>query len=298
MNDRKYSKLMRTGVVLTGISVGLFTYQNFIYPTYIEPKDLCTVYVASRDLKIGSEIKRNMFNKKEIKKSEVIDGMITDISEVEGNYLKGTLFKGEVLSESRLDKAEVDDSQVYTIQFKSEVLTDVKKGDYIAVYVKMLSDDNKVVIRELFPRKKVYGPTSIATTTEEGGGGIYITVSEQEMKDYYIAEDKGTIIGAKITSNDDTKASIQKFNPDEDVVNSTPENMSKNENTVDSTNKQDEEVEVPDNGEAGLIEYEVQSGDTLETIVTKFKTNEEKIKELNNNKTVFTVGQTIYVPSR
>ena len=117
------------------------------------------------------------------------------------------------------------------------------------------------------------------------------------MKDYYLAQDKGTVIGVKITSNDgkDTKSKKNTDNQnsvDDDIINSITEDI------LNSPNKEKESLEVPDNGDSGLIEYEVQSGDTIESIVSKFKTNEEKIKELNNGKTVFTVGQTIYVPGR
>lgn len=290
MNNKKYNKLMRTGVVLTGISVSMFAYQNLIYPNYIESKNLVTVYTASKDIKAGEAITKDMFSAQEIKSSEVIDGMVTDISKVQGKYTKGALFKGEILTEFRLDKKQVDSSQIYTIEFYSEYLSDVTKGDFIAVYVKIKTDDNRLVVRELFPRKEVKmaeSPVTSSTgnTNKDGSSKIYITVSEQEMKDYYLAQDRGEIIGVKITSNDIKKAGLDRFDAnDEDSLNSIPQDKNSSEGTVS-------------NGEGGIMEYEIQDGDTLESIVVKFKTSESKIKELNNNKSEFNPGEVIYVPA-
>ena len=231
-----------------------------------------------------------MFLAQEIKSSEVIDGMVTDISKVQGKYTKGALFKGEILTEFRLDKKQVDSSQIYTIEFYSEYLSDVAKGDFIAVYVKIKTDDNRLVVRELFPRKEVKMAESPATsstgnTNKDGSSKIYITVSEQEMKDYYLAQDRGEIIGVKITSNDIKKAGLDRFDAnDEDSLNSVSQDKNSSEGTVS-------------NGEGGIMEYEIQDGDTLESIVVKFKTSESKIRELNNNKSEFNPGEIIYVPA-
>lgn len=290
MNNKKYNKLMKTGIVLTGISVGMFTYQNVIYPNYIESKNLTTIYTASKDIKAGEKITKSMLSAKEIRTTEVIEGMITDLNEVQGRYTKGALFKGEILSKYRLDNEKVDEDQIFTIEFYSEYLSDVSKGDFIAVYVKIKTDDNRLVVRELFPRKEVkvgqlLSQSSVGNSNQDGSNKIYITVSEQEMKDYYLAQDRGEIIGVKITSNDIPKTGLGKFDA----------NSSESLNSVSQNN--DSSGQVPTNENGGIMEYEVKEGDTLESIVIKFKTSESKIKELNNNKTIFNAGEVIYVPA-
>lgn len=290
MNNRKYNKILRTGIVLTGISVSMFTYQNVIYPKYIEPKNLVPIYTAVKDIRPGEAITKDMFSVEEIRASEVVKGMITDINKVQGKYTRGTLFKGEILTTYRLGDKALDENQIFTIEFNSSYLSDVAKGDFIAVYVKIKTDDNKLVVRELFPRKEVKMAESIPTTAtgntnEDGSSRIYITVSEQEMKDYYLAQDRGEIIGVKITSNDIVESEMGKFDANsEESINSIPQENGSQDN-------------APNNGGAGIMEYQIQDGDTIESIVVKFKTTEEKIRELNNNKTEFNVGESIYVPA-
>ena len=288
MNNKKYSKILRIGIVLTGVSVSMFAYQNVIYPKYIEPKNLVSIYTAVKDIKPGEELTKNMFIPQEIKASEVVKGMVTNIDSVIGKQTKGTLFKGEVLSEYRVSDKDVDGKQIYTIEFHSPYLSDVVNGDFIAVYVKIKTDDNKLIVRELFQRKEVKKAESLSAsdtgnTNEDGTSKIYITVSEQEMKDYYLAQDRGEIIGVKITAND--------------LIESTTEPFDANsQESLDAVSKDTPESK-PTNGGAGIMEYEVKDGDNLESIVVNFKTTEEKIKELNNGKTVFSAGEVIYVPA-
>lgn len=318
MNNKKYNNLMRTGVFLTAISVSMFTYQNVIYPNYIESKILVPIYTASRDIKAGEKIDKSMFIEGQIRKSELIDGMVYNIEDFLNKYTKGTLFKGEILTEYRLESQQVDVSQIFEIKFEPTHINDAKAGSYISVYVKIKTDDNRLVVRQLFPRKLLKASEQKGAADGKAVPGLFITVSEQEMKDYYLAAERGEIIGVPIVAHDIITSEDETDNEVQNDVN-TQEQPSSNEifdansqeslnavppttNEIPVVNTPDIQVEntIPQGGivdSGGIMDYEVQAGDTLESLVIKFKTNEQRIKELNNNKVVFNVGEIIYVPA-
>lgn len=293
MNEAKSSKLMRTSVMLTGITVSLFLYQNVIYPTWIEKDGLTTVYTAKKDIKMGTKLDVEMFETNEISAKNVLKGMITDTNDIKDKYLVAGLMEGEVLFDSRISPEKVDASQIYTIPFKSEYMTHVVPGDFISVYVKMEVENEGTVIRELFAKKEIVEGTNSTSAEDDSEGvvAVCIKVSEEEMKKYYLAQTKGVIIGVKIDSQDPIGGIAKPFDENEETTGSS-------EDGNNNSNSQEIDRESLEEEETGIMEYEVQEGDTLKSLALKFKTSESKIKSLNNNREEFEQGDMILVPAK
>lgn len=291
MNESKSSKLMRTSVMLTGITVSLFLYQNVIYPTWIEKDGMATVYTAKKDIKIGTKLDAGLFETNEISANNVLKGMITDVKDIKDKYLVAGLMEGEVLFDARVSPEKVDASQIYTIPFESKYMSQVVPGDFIAVYVKMEVENEGTVIRELFAKKEIVEGKASGSDDSEGVVAVCIRVSEEEMKKYYLAQTKGDIIGVKIDSQDPIGEMAKPFDENEQTVDSKGD--SNNNSTSPEIDREALEEE-----DAGIMEYEVQEGDDLKSLALKFKTSESKIKSLNNNKEEFEEGDKILVPAK
>ena len=278
MNNKEHNKTMRGIIALTGVTGTMFLYQNIIYPRLVTEKNLAVVYTASEDIDAGTKINEKMFNAHTISSSSVLPGMITDISKYKGYHLKGSLIKGEAVFQDRLQKQDVDTSQVYKIEVSSPYLSDVQAGDFIALYIKMNVDNYGTTIMELFPKKEILNPDY--SFANDGTQRLYISASEEEMKKYYIAQTKGEIIAVKITALDEFKGELKSFE-------------------IDSSSAEDSSqvIEEEEDDNRGIIEYEIQDGDDLESLAVRFKTSTNKIKRLNNNKIDFEVGERIYVPA-
>lgn len=273
-------------LLLVALSVLMFTYSNFIAPK-LEKKSVVNVYVAKENIPTGVELQADMFTPIKVEKDSYIEGSVTRIQDVVGKSLKGQLKAGELLSTYRIQEGKVDGDGPLVAELKISSSLPLSDHDLIRVYVQR-KVGGKNVVEELFHEKRVLSKATlkakfslteqtnkvITGSTDPSDNGIpsiYVRVTDKEALEYLQAVNSGKLYIVKILDEED-KESVSNGKS----VSTYPANIEDEENTT--------------------ALYEVQEGETISDIADKFKTTEEKIAELNDGKTKFSVGQAIQVP--
>lgn len=286
--DKKKRTLNSTLVGLAALSVGMFSYSNFIAPQIAENNKV-TIYVANQDIPANTNLTEDMFKTVSINKNSYVDGSVTNVREFVGKQLKGKLESGEILSTYRLsDKLSKEGPLIAELRIGTNI--PLHNNDVIRVYVQH-NENGKVVVEELFHRKQVISESVlennfslskqtnkfISSTASMDSGDtnrIYVRLTDKEAMKYQEAVNTGTLYVAKIEDEES------------DATLSNGIKVSKYD--AKENNKE------TNNGSVAL--YEVQQGDTISSIAEKFLTSEKRIASLNNGKTEFEVGEKIQVP--
>lgn len=296
MENKRDRTLVGVIAGLTILSGGMFGYQNFYLNKKVE-KEATTVYVAKSDISARTQITTDMFQQIQINKLGLLDGYVTDINEYVGKELKGGLLKGEPLSAVRVASDEFDANCNLLIKLEPDFAGEINPGENIKIYV-ILTDKHsgEASVRLLLDNKKVY--TNEATKQNTGivqsnstdttyKPDLLVRVTEEELKNYYDAKSLGKIIVSKIT-NIDLMVDGKEVGINSDEKNYDPDSKEA-KNSYKPTDNKDNSIAV--------MKYMVKKGDTISTISVKFKTSEDVITKLNNNKAEFNEGEEIVVPA-
>jgi len=277
LKSRKINKILVSMICLSGLSVGLFAYQNF----YLNKNnENIIIYVAKEDIPTKSILTNDMFKPINIPKSGVLDIYVTNINEIIGKELKGGLLKEEPLTKSRLTTNK-DEKYNLEIKLESDVSVPIKNNDYINTYVILKDSQGKVEIRKVFDTKQVFVDGIGAQSTDSAETIQKIKVTEEELNNYYDAKERGKIIIAKNTSLDGQEdITDEKYDP----------NSEEAQNAVKTEGKDEENA-------VSVVEKKIEEGETLDTLALKYKTTIEEIKNLNNGKSDFKVGDNIILPA-
>lgn len=298
MINKKYRSTIAIIGLLATLSGGMFCYQNIYMPKHIESQT-GTIYVAKEDIKAYTELKSDMFIPEKINESSILSGYITDISNIDGFKLKGNLLKGEAINEVRLTKDDLSEQGGLETVIQPDNQIEVSTGDYLNIYV-LLTDKitKESSVKLLFTNKKVISDDSgiknnISNATNiESSKAVSVNFTEEQLKDYYLAKEKGKILIAKVGDLDEKASSndIELSNTDENTKIDKFDSQS-----METSNAK--RVIAKDGKSISVMYYEVQDGETLDTLSIKFKTTTDNLIELNNGKNEFSTGDKITVPA-
>lgn len=251
------------------------TYMNTSYIPAKQASEKATIYVAAEDINPNVDLTSYMFVPTTINKADLLPGYITDVAVLENVYSNTNIYKNEPLMVSRVrETAEVEGN--YEIKLEPNFSGKLEKKDVVQVFVQLVNKDTgEVSVYSLFDRKQIQNIEFIDSSVNTISG-LYVNVTEDELKDYYKAKEKGSIIIGKITNDNTTKVEKIDFNS-EAYLNATSQTETINQQTVQSV--------------------VVNNGDTLESIATKYGTTVEAIQEVNLGLETLTVGQSINVPT-
>lgn len=306
IDHNRYQTFLVTSLVICGISILMFIYQNFIYER-IEAKNTVEIFVSNTALYAYDSIKREQFNTIEIPVENVINGMITDFSQVEGQYLKHSLQPGEVLVKNQLTTDNHHEEGDLLIPIEGHYVSDIVPNDLVSVYVLRTEQVNNKIeyhIENLFQSKRIYrnGQLGINPSVYVDGEAynIYIRVTPEELDAYYQALKSGELIIAKHLSDLATIIENIQTLPKEDSIESDTESNESTQVPEDSTptpdltpesNEPSQEEGISSNEslynqttsveDRGQIKYTANSKDTWESIALKFKTTPQVLKQLN-----------------
>lgn len=279
LDGQKNKKMLYAVGGLTTLAILMFGYQNF-YLANQQEKTGTTIYVAKEDIQAKTEVNTNMFTPVHIANGGLLKGYVTDINQVKGAQLKGGLLKGEPISTQRLESKKEDANEKLKIKIQSEFMPDIKNADNVKVFVLLTnkhSDQSEV--QTLFSNKKIEVSAQAPEATQASKQEYYLQLSEDEVKQYYDAQSKGKIIISKMMSLDTENISSEGgYNPNSEVAKGAS-NEEKTSNVA-------------------VINYQVQEGDTLDSLAIKFKTEKNTISKLNGNKETFESGESITVPAK
>lgn len=251
------------------------TYMNTSYIPAKQASEKVTIYVAAEDINPNVDLTSSMFVPTTINKADLLPGYITDVAVLENVYSNTNIYKNEPLMVSRVrETVEVEGN--YEIKLEPNFSGKLEKKDVVQVFVQLVNKDTgEVSVYSLFDRKQIQNIEFIDSSVNTISG-LYVNVTEDELKDYYKAKEKGSIIIGKITNDNTTKVEKIDFNS-EAYLNATSQTETINQQTVQSV--------------------VVNNGDTLESIATKYGTTVEAIQEVNLGLETLTVGQSINVPT-
>ncbi|WP_442637642.1 SAF domain-containing protein [Rossellomorea marisflavi] len=280
-------KMSTQGKWLTGIMLfagATFGYQN-IYAPNVVMKEEGLVYVARADIPAYTEVDASMFQAVPVQKHSILKGSVTDIAQVQGKQLSGSLKSGEQLFSTRLTTDEVPEGELLT-EVKIESKLPVKDNDNIRIFVKSKEKGNLFVVEELFKSKKVYTKSTIFGIPEDGsqqpqsskGMEFFLKLSQDEVLKYEEAVSTGEIVAVKILGDEEVSKNVR---------------ASKSGDTKLVSEKQPK----VDESSRGSVEYTVKDGESMKDIADKFVTSEDKISELNDGKTDVKAGDKILVPA-
>lgn len=183
--DKKIKGFIITIVFLCLLAIALFTYTNFF--SNREVVEYATIFVANKDIVAYTKIDASLFTTKQMPKDAVVDGMITDLSDVENKtYARGAIFKGDILTTSSITKSNEDEGLIYTMNFQPTYSGDIAFGDVVDVY--SISPSKKLEL--MYKGKKIQrAKTTQAAVVEDGqyesAASLYFKVTYEEMKEYY-----------------------------------------------------------------------------------------------------------------
>lgn len=278
----KKNKVVLAGVIaLSIISGSMFLYQNIYMPKQ-QKSNLETVYLANKDIQAYSTIDESMFDTVSIPKTANMDIYVNDISKIQGQKIKGGILKGEPLDKIRLTKDDSDKNKIQT-PIQANYMSELEDGDFVNVYVLLenKNDESNSSVQKVLSEKK------ISIKKSQDGIVINSLLSEEELKNYFIAQSKGNIIVSKINNLD-----ISNLSSEDTEKLSNAKQFDKNSKEVKNAIKKTE-----DGKEMAISYYTVKNGDTLDSLSIKFKTKKDIISQLNNGKTDFDINEQIAVPA-
>lgn len=275
---------------LTVTLAGLFAYDNFIRPMR-EAKQLTTVYVAKEDIPSYTKITPEMIEEHQIRTDSLIDGVVTNKNEILEKEIKGGLLKGEPILNQRIVTEKSDSENMFFLRIDSDVTGDLANNDNVRVYTILTNrSTGETSVRELFKNKKVQMTTASIGAQAIGNtnaGYFYTRATNEEIKDYYIAKNSGSIVVVKVdplSSELDSPSEfngqkVEKFDRDSDEVSQSVR--------LDSVDGDDE---------AAIVSHTVAEGDTVQSLSLQLRTSTSNIISANDGKTNLEVGKTLDIP--
>lgn len=278
MKNKKVNKIVVTMSVLACISGGLFVYQNFFLN---KNNENTVIYLAKEDIPSMTAVTNEMFKAVSLPKNGVLPNYVTNINEIVGKELRGGLLMDEPLTKSRLI-SNIDNKYDLEMKLESDINLPIKDNEYVNVYVILKDSQGKIEVRKIFDTKQVAMISQGSAETGDSQQYFTIKVTEDELRNYYDAKERGKIIIAKNTSLD-AKEDItdKKYDPNSQEAQTAIKESDKNE----------------DGTAVSVIEKKVEEGDTIDSLALKYKTNADEIKKLNNGKSEFDVGDSIVLPA-
>ena len=208
-----------------------------------------------------------------------------------GKALQGGLLKGESLTLQRLATKNSSEGNLL-LKIEPDFSGDVLTNDNVRVYVELINPDTKgTSVKVLYDHKKVQKVTTpdnmILSTPKEGikNPNFHINVTEDELKEYYVAKQAGFIIVSKLNSLD-----IKELKSDPTLK------FDENSSDVKNSSKDKLASSSTDKGLA-VMSYQMQQGDTIDSLSLKFKTSKETIESLNGGQSSFKAGDNLTVPA-
>lgn len=280
-------KMSKQGKILTGIMLTagvMFGYSNIYVPNVVMEKE-GLVYVARADIPAYTEVDASMFQAIPISERSIVKGSVTDIGNVQGKQLSGSLKAGEMLFSARLTTDEVPEGELLT-EVKIESKLPIKDNDNIRIFVKSKDKGNLFVVEELFKSKKVYTKSTIFGIPEDGsqqpqsskGMEFFLKLTQDEVLQYEEAVSTGEIVAVKILGDKEVSKNVKTSKVGETKL------VSDKQPKVDEASR-------------GSVEYTVKDGETLKDVADKFVTSEEKISEMNDGIETIKDGDKILVPA-
>lgn len=184
-------------ILLFAITAGMFYYQNFYLKNELE-KNKVPILIATKDIFPGTTIDKNNTKQLKIDKSILNRNILTRKDKIKDPIAKEKILKGEFVSKKRV-KSKNDKSKkqsTYVINLNPDFSSDVKKGDFIRVYLQIANKDSTEVKNYLvYNRKEVLNV--IKDDDIRDVGKLKVRVTDKEALAYYNAKEKGQIIVLK-----------------------------------------------------------------------------------------------------
>lgn len=179
-------------VLLIAVAGGMFAYQNFIMPAQ-QIAQKTVVFIAGKDIPADAKLTKEMFKPVEVTVDSVVEGSIQDVTAIEGKRLIGGLLKGEPVMAQRISEL-VDEEGTFYVKVEPDYPVDLREGEAVAVMQKTEND-----VEVLFERKIIYSSSQVTNILEgESISGFYLLLTQDELKEYYLAKESGGVIMTKI----------------------------------------------------------------------------------------------------
>lgn len=272
--NQKNNILMIVGFLF--LAMGLFAYQNFVMPAQKQAQR-AIVYVANQDLADNTVIdqaNKEQFKAVQVSEESVVPGSVTNIKQVHGKVIEGGLLEGELLTGKRLVDESSEDGELYA-KIEPDFPVDIRDGENVAVFVRHYDDaDRKERVDVIFEQKQVHSSSRVTSIIEgESSQGYYLRLTEEELKDYYLAKNKGAIIVAKIAPNAGDITDV-----------------------LQTIEQAEEEAAVESTVEVDGASYEVGEGETYESIAHDNEVSVADLKEANPELNQVRPGTKIVIP--
>lgn len=274
--NQKNNILMIIGFLV--LAIGLFAYQNFVMPAQ-QQAQRAVVYVANQDLADNTTIDQTntaQFKAIQVSEESVVPGSVTNLNQVHGKVIEGGLLEGELLSSKRLVDKETEEGDLYA-KVEPDFPVDIRDGENIAVYVRYYDDaERRDKVDLIFDQKQVHSSSRVTSLIEgDSAQGYYLRLTQEELRQYYLAKNKGAIIVAKIAPNaGDITEVLQTLEPSDEAKEETKE-----ESTT-----------------ADRASYEVGEGETYESIAHDNELSVSDLKAANPELNEVTAGINIVIP--
>ena len=268
------------------------------------------VYVAKEDVLPNILIDKNVLSKsfeaKPVSKGDALPSYF--ISTDKPVYTTNKVSRGEPLMLTQLKYSQENDGD-YEIKLQPSYSGRLEKNDYVQVFAQIVNGKTgESSIYTLFPKKQIktidYADESIGNIS-----GVYVSVTEKELTDYYKAQEKGKIILGKLTDVD-LRENANKENPSKDNLIDFESEEFKNaevivkDNEIAKTDNIEEQPTVVEDSNQNtqvesksieIEEYTVLKGETWKGIAAKNGTDVQTLKEINVGIEI-TENQVIFVP--
>lgn len=218
MTKAKRALLFLFTLFLLAIAGGMFYLQNFYLPQ-IQAAQKVVVYVATEDLNPLARVAEESFTKVSLPKEAISPDYVLNFKEVEGMYLRSSMYQGEILGKSRISEEKPDADNNLLTAIVPTYYDDIRPGDLVNVYVlKAEKDTNIFSVETVFLGKKVESVPDETIKTNAGKKFAFsVHVDEQELKRYYAANHGGEILAVRIVNPNliDIVSGLTSFDPNE-----------------------------------------------------------------------------------
>lgn len=290
MSKKIKNSLLSIQLVFLATTLGLAYYVTDYAPKKQNSENQI-IYVAKEEIApnvlITNQLLNDKFEEKVMTKKDVLPSYIQSFNSDQKLYTKNTILKGEPLMNTRLkDSKEVEGR--FEIKLEPNYIGKLNQNDYVQVFVQIVnSKSGESTIHTLFPKKQI---KLVKASNEhiDSVDEVYVNVSEDELRDYYMAKQKGKIILGKITNPDLDMSDVE-------VLDFESEEFKEAIILEDTTNTNIETIN-PENQQ--VAEHTIVQDETLESIATQYNTTLDILKEINPElvNEIISEGQVVYVP--
>lgn len=267
-------------------ALGLFGYQNYYMPAQ-EEQNTAVVYIAATDIPTDTVLSAEMLKPVTVNEKSVLPGSITNVNEVVNKRLTGGILEGEMLFAQRISPELTEQGSFY-VKVEPDYPVDLQDGDHVLV----AAQDDKGELNDLFGRKQVYASSRVVNIVEgQAATGFYLLLTEEEMNDYYSSKVNDLVVMTKI----DTVATDKDIENETNNVEPKAVELPKEETNTDETKKEAAKTNGTA-GETSNLKYQVQKGETLESIAHELEVSAEELSAVNNGVDKVEAGDMINIP--